>query len=514
MKKESFKVTFVVLGAILFNVIFWNEKLGLNSLLFAAFIAGCIFALYPHAQKSKICRWLFAAHIVTVAMVIFQNTFLSKIAFSITMLLFISFSQYLHRSVVYAGGSAVLNYVFAIPNFFREIKNLNNKKMKLSGLQKLIRILLVPMLIVTAFMIVYAFANTIFSNIAISIAVAIQNWFMHIFDWFSFERFEFFLLGVLILCGLLLSKKTSLFSDIDLQKKDCLSRKKSNLKKWKEGAFSDLLSVITGRPSSGILALKNEFTIGFISLVMLNLLLLFINCIDIKYVWLGFTFSKDINMAAYVHEGAGLLILSIVLAMILLLFFFRGNLNFYKQNRRLKYASYVWILQNLFLVLSVFNRDYYYISHFGLAYKRIGLLFFLLMVLSGLLTLIFKIRFAKTSYYLIRINAWLAFFLLVVASTVNWDETIAKYNLARKNTIPPDVHFLLSLSDKTLPLIEKNKDVLQNKNEGRTTALQFFEFRKQQFMEEQNKYSWLSWNAADASVSKALKPVVMSSINN
>ena len=166
-------------------------------------------------------------------------------------------------------------------------------------------------------------------------------------------------------------------------------------------------------------------------------------------------------MAAYVHEGAGLLIFSIILAMLLLLLFFRGNLNFYKKNKWLRYGAYLWIFQNLFLVFSVCMRDYYYISHYGLAYKRIGLLFFLAMVLAGLLTVFLKIYYTKTTYYLLRINAWVAILLLVFASTVHWDETIARYNLARKSSIPLDIHFLLSLSDKTLPLIENNKELLE-----------------------------------------------------
>ena len=273
-------------------------------------------------------------------------------------------------------------------------------------------------------------------------------------------------------------------------KRILFSRKKHNLKKWKESSFADLLSVLIGKASKGMLAIKNEFTIGLISLVLLNILLLFINIIDVKYVWLGFTFSKDVSLSAYVHEGAGLLILSIILAMLLLLFFFRGNLNFYKKNKWLRYGAYLWIFQNLFLVVSVIIRDYYYISHYGLAYKRIGLLFFLAMVVTGLFTVFLKIHYTKTAYYLLRINAWAAIVLLIFATTVHWDYTIAKYNLERKSSIPIDVPFLLSLSDKALPLIEKNKDVFEKDNhtwiyyhgkEINYNAVDFFEYRKKNF---------------------------------
>jgi hypothetical protein len=287
----------------------------------------------------------------------------------------------------------------------------------------------------------------------------------------------------------------------------------------------DLLTLFMGRFANGIMALRNENTVGIISLVMLNVLLLFINAIDITYVWFGFSYTPNLNLTQYVHEGTGLLIFSIVLAMFVLLFFFRGNLNFYKKNKWLRYGAYGWIAQNAILVISVLLRDYYYIAHMGLAYKRIGVLVFLLMVLMGLITVFIKIHQRKTAYYLWRVNGWFAVILLVAASCVHWDETIARYNLAHKNTIPVDVKFLLTLSDKTLPLLEKNQDVLDPKKEtiqgegeylyrSGFTPKEFFEIRKKDFFEKQKAYSWLSWNAADTYVKRKLaEPVITSSLN-
>ena len=512
MKRESLKLMLVIIGAIIFNIIFWKEKLGVNTILFDGFIIGCIFYLYPFSVKYNACRWIAAGHLITAAMVVIHNTMLSKIGCSISLMLFISFSQYVHRSVLYAGGSVALNYLLSIPHFFSQLKFINSKSISLGGLSRPIRMLVIPFIIVIVFVVIYTFANAAFSNIASDIISGIQHWFAYFFDWFSLQRFGFFLLGVIVTSGLILKAKSSYFSDADLKQKDILSRKRDHLKKWKASPFSDLLSVIVGKASKGILALKNEYIISLTSLVLLNIILLVNNILDLKYVWLGFTFSRDVSLSAYVHEGAGLLILSIILAMLLLLFFFRGNLNFYKKIKWLQYGAYLWIFQNLFLVVSVFIRDYYYISHYGFAYKRIGLLFFLAMVISGLLSVFIKIYFTKTAYYLLRLNSWVAIFLLVGASTVNWDVMIAKYNLARKSILPIDVPFLLSLSDCTLPIIEKNKDILENNIVGRSTALYFFEHRKKMFLEEQQNYTWLSWNVADAETKKALMQPVISSL--
>lgn len=511
MKLRLSKLNIIFSGAILFNIIFWKEKIGINVFLFDLFICVSVFLLFPYSLKNSASKWILAANVLTAVMILIHNTELSKISFCITLLLFVSFSQYLHRSPWYAGGSALQNYILAVPNFFRELTIRKNKLTRLTNWPKYFRKLIIPLSILVVFTIIYSLANNIFSNILSEIINAVSNWLIHFFDWFSAERLLFFLLGIFIVSGLVLRSRNIFFSDADMKMKNDLSRKKTHYKKWKDSSWAELLSVITGKASTGILGLKNELNMGSISLLLLNILLLIINSIDIKYVWFGFTFGRDANMAAYVHEGAWLLIFSIVLAMLLLLFFFRGNLNFYKKNKWLRYGAYFWILQNSFLVFSAFNRDYFYISHYGLAYKRIGLLFFLAMVLTGLVTVFLKIFLTKTTYYLLRLNAWAALILLVFATFVNWDETIAQYNLDRKSVIPLDVPFLLSLSDKTLPLLEKNRDVLAKDsssgnqyyiNKSFYNAIEYFEYRKTNFLDQQRNYTWLSWNLVDAEVKK------------
>src|SRR2546421_133681 len=79
-----------------------------------------------------------------------------------------------------------------------------------------------------------------------------------------------------------------------------------------------------------------------------------------------------------------------------------------------------------------------------------------------------------------------------------------------------DICFLLSLSDNTLPVIEKNIDVLENdttfSKQHRSNAIEFFQTRKKMFFEEQKKYTWLSWNLADANTKKELSGKPISSL--
>jgi hypothetical protein len=525
MKVATVKLISVIAGAVLFNIVFWQEKLAVNALFFDAFIIGSVFYLYPHAFTRPAMKWLMLAHIIAIAALVFHNTILSKIAFSVTLLLMVVFTQYLHRSVWYAAASAVGNYALFIFSFLQNLQKVKNGKIKSAGIRKALRFLIIPFLILGIFLVVYALANAVFQDVINDVSIAVQHFFTRFFSWFNFDRFGFLLTGLIISGGLLFKANYNYFADKDAGKHNDLNRKKNNLKRWKESAFFDLLTLFMGRFANGILALRNENTVGIISLIMLNVLLLFINTIDIVYVWFGFTYTSNLNLKEYVHEGTGMLIFSIVLAMAVVLFFFRGNLNFYKKNKWLRYGAYGWIFQNAVLVISVLLRDYYYIQHMGLAYKRIGVLIFLVMVLMGLLTVFIKIHQKKTAYYLLRVNGWFAIIVLVASSCIHWDEVMATYNLAHKKTIPVDVKFLLTLSDKILPLLDANPDVLdvpvtENKGEGgqlflsTTTPRQRFEQRKAEFILQQKGYSWLSWNGADAYVkSQLLKPSSVSFLN-
>lgn len=514
MKNGSIKSLLVLTGGIIFNLVFWKEKMGVNTILFDLFILASVFYLYPKAAGSSTSRWLAAGNLVSLTMIIIHNTVLSKFAFSITLLLFISFAQYLHRSIWYAAGSVLSNYFLAIPNFISGLKRKKTSDAKTTRAGKKIRMLIIPVIIVCVFVMIYSAANTVFSTMLSNISDYVSDWISNFFSWFSPDRFLFLGFGILITAGLILVSGYKNFSVADLNQKNSLSRRKNAFAVWKETALADMATLIVGKRATGILALKTESIMAFVSLVLLNSLLLAINVLDIEYVWFGFKFSNDINLAEYVHEGAGMLIFSIVLAMLLLLFFFRANLNFYRKNIWLKRGAYLWIIQNFILVISVFMRDYYYVVHYGLAYKRIGLLFFLAMVIVGLVTVALKIRNVKTNYYLLRINAWAGIILLVLSSTIHWDETIVSYNLARKNSIPLDVEFLVTLSDKTLPLLEENKDIFSNQNNSIVyhgedgyvgNSFYYFENRKIEFLKKQEAYTWLSWNAADYYVKQKIK---------
>jgi hypothetical protein len=514
MNKDITKIILVITGAVLFNLVFYNEKLAINTVLFDAFLLSALFFLYPQARQHATVNWLLLGHVVCLAMVVVHNTELSKIAFVVTGLLLAGFAEYAHRSVWFAGGSMLMNVLMVAASFVEPIRFNRGPVIKGKAISRVIRFAIFPIILLVVFFCIYLLANNVFSDIAGRIGAQLEQFFSHFFDFFSWQRSLFLLLGLLITGSVLLKSKLDYFSVREARLHDGLQRFRKTLNKRKEGAFFQIIELIMGRMASGIMALKNENTTGIISLVLLNILLLVVNIIDVNFLWVHFQYKEGEPVFKMVHEGTELLIVSIVLAMAILLFFFKGNLNFYKRNKWLKYGAYAWIIQNAMLVSSVFLRDYYYILRHGLAYKRIGVLFFLIMVLVGLTTVFLKIWNRKTNYFLFRVNAWAGIVVLVLATTIHWDEFIAGYNLKRKSTVDLDVSFLLSLSDKALPLIDTNIIALQkrqndlqaistNRNAACDTC--FIEQLKQRelaFAQKQQRVSWLSWNYADAYTKK------------
>lgn len=192
MKNESKKVLLVAAGAVLFNIIFWQEKLAVNSILFDVFILWSVFYLYPSSFTNGIMKWLLAAHIITLCVLVIHNTMLSKLAFSITLLMVVVFLQYLHRSVWYAAASAAINYLLVIPSLFKNIQVLEPGQFNFSGIRKSIRFLVIPFILFFMFFLLYNFANTVFKQLVNGIGIGLQHFFNRFFDWFSWQRAGFF----------------------------------------------------------------------------------------------------------------------------------------------------------------------------------------------------------------------------------------------------------------------------------------------------------------------------------
>lgn len=163
----------------------------------------------------------------------------------------------------------------------------------------------------------------------------------------------------------------------------------------------------------------------------------------------------------------------------------------------------------MFLASSVIARVYHYILHHGLAYKRIGVIIFVVATIIGLVTLAYKVKNRKTTSFLFRANGISIFSILLIASIFNWDVIIAQHNFAHAESKKIDYLFELTLSDKTLPILDQNRHLIREKNYSyrkwssdfpwvkNQSLTQRLDARIAKFKVQYKKRSWLSWNLSD-----------------
>lgn len=285
---------------------------------------------------------------------------------------------------------------------------------------------IIPIFIFIVFFLIYRESNPIFDQLASRIN----------FDWLSVGWLIFTFSGFLLMYGFFKQRIAD-----SIQRRD--------------HATPDHLAVISedkGTLSQLTPAANLTYT-GVLLLILLNALLAVVNGLDVYYLGIAHTVPAGITYAQFLHNGTNALILSIILAIGIILFYFRGYLNFYAGNKWLKLLAYLWIAQNIILVLSTCYRNYSYIASYGLTHKRIGVYVYLFLCITGLLTTFVKILLARNNWFLFRKNAWIMYTMLIVAVPVDWDTVIADFNIShfqsdRKMEI--DQNYMVNLSHTNL----------------------------------------------------------------
>ena len=522
MSQSSAKTLAVGIGALLFNLIFWNEKQGLNVLLFDLFIGGMLFQFNTTSFKTRSVQLLASGLLVVDVLLIWHNSLITK---TIHVLLFsavVGLAQQTQlRFLVMAGLTYGLN-IFSVPvNALKSVLDLPILRGQQEARRGLKSVWL-SVLIVPIFFLIYFVANPKFAELS-------SNAFTYLANLLSFdinlERFYFFVFGFLVVGGTIWSHNLPVFKSIEDNLSDDLSDN-STLKNSENPEETPTEEAVKAHAAD----LQNTHKNAQNLLITLNVLLGINNILDIQNVWFyNNALLSATELKQFVHAGTYVLIFGIALAIFVLLVLFRGVLNFVKNAQILKGLAYVWLIQNAVLALSVGMRNWRYIDAYGLAYKRIGVFIFLLLVLFSLGFIYLKIKEKRTLFFFITRSAWTLYGVLLLACFVNWDAFISTYNLttATKSGLV-DARFLLQdVSDKNLRILMEHRSELFKKmpnkpfsesddadfsqpvfdNDSAKTA--FIDLRIQRkranFEREQSTLSWLSWNYPDAQNKAYLK---------
>lgn len=487
MKKQTIQFASMLVLPFLFNAIFWKESFGVNLLIFnslVVFILG--FFLFPESMRKRTVQLSVLLTLVSGLMVFVHNSVVSMLGHWASFFLTIGFMQENRSKTVFeAALQFIINFfgtIIQVPKHWqRASESVFGENKFAKFISRNIVLAIIPMVVFGIFFLIFLKANPVFSELVNNTWQYFTDFFSITLDAATWGRFVFFLFATYLIFSILFDWGIS----------------KNFLKFFARNEYITPTENASEHESN---YQRNEYKIALMLIGSVNMLLLIINIIDINFLWLSFDYSKVGNLSKLVHEGTGTLIFSIFLSIAILLYYFRKDLNFYQNNKLLKYLAYAWIVQNVILILSVCLRNYYYIDFYGLTHLRIGVGVFLLITLIGLVSLWLKIRDLKSFFYMFRVNTWALYIVWIWLTLVNWDVLIARYNLSNNFQNGVDYEYLLTLSNKTLPIIYENRSKLPN--EAYQNRLQV---RIEHYFKHQNNYTWCSWNLADAAAMKQLK---------
>lgn len=505
MHKPRFLITIALL--VIYNFFFWSEKLGAN--LFIFFTLGIVAMLFLNEENIKNRNVIVSmlASLYASSMVIFINSGYAKFAAFVCFMIFTGFvHQPLLKTVYNAILTTVSSFVIFPYNIYIELKYFASKFRAFKILLKFVKLAIIPLVFFVVFYAIYAYSNPVFNSYSVSFWDSIGKYLYDVFVNYPLLRFFYILLGLMLITAFIYNNKINVFTLIDNSYHETLKRDKRfkvHSRTFPVQKTHLMYTMFSYRFKFN--SLKLETKMGIVLLVMMNALLILLNIIDIQVTWLGFDAANIDNIAYYVHEGTYYLIFSIMLSMAILLVIFRGSQNYLQSNKTLKILAYTWIVQNAFMASSVVLRNIYYIDHyFALSFKRIGVMIFIILTLTGLVTMIIKIHSKKTTFWLFKINSTAAIVMLLIMSSFSWDKVIAEFNLKNPVKESIDIDYLLRLDYDALPILDKHKDILDKEYLEYSfifseygNGLEVYNTRVMRFLDEQENYSWLSWNLPD-----------------
>jgi hypothetical protein len=193
------------------------------------------------------------------------------------------------------------------------------------------------------------------------------------------------------------------------------------------------------------------------SLIVFNALFAVQTVLDIVYLYGGIRLPDGLSYADYAHRGAYPLIVTALLAGAFVLAAMRkgGPAEASPLIRRL---VYLWIAQNVLLVISSILRLDLYVQVYGLTELRIAAGIWMVLVAAGLLLILAKILKRLSNRWLVTSNLVALAVTVWGCSFVDFSAMIAQFNIENSRELggkgqPLDLYYLSDLGPSAIPAI-------------------------------------------------------------
>ncbi len=408
MKKQ----TLIFSSALLFVVLFYKQNLGLNFSIFAIVLAAFNIVNKPQLLKDKKAVFLLLAVVlssVSNAWLTSATTFFTVILTSFVFRYYCANAQLKLIPQLFVnvlGWFSALIDVFKIKAWFE-----TNSSKKGEYLIKILAYFVLPVVFIAVFLTIY-----------ISSSDTLLRWY---------NAYEINIDGLIVWMMIAGFYVSFVFWHTNIH--PAFEMLSNNLKT--DFSESTKMSAV---PTFRFLPIEFELRSGIITLFCLNIMLLFYLIVfNIEHLQPA---ANDFSAySSRIHSQIYLIIVSIVLAMLVILFYFKGSLNFIFNNKLLVLGAKVWIILNVFLVISAIYQNSAYVFALGLTYKRLGVYMFLMLCVYGLFFTYMKIQYKKKNYYLVDKMSWGFLYALVFCSLGNWGTLITVFNIKLEK---PDWYYL------------------------------------------------------------------------
>lgn len=195
------------------------------------------------------------------------------------------------------------------------------------------------------------------------------------------------------------------------------------------------------------------------SLIVFNALFAVQTAMDLLYLWGGVRLPDGVTYADYAHHAAYPLIVTAVLAGAFVLAAMRKD-GPGRGSVLIANLVYLWIAQNVWLVVSAILRLKLYVEAYALSEMRILAGIWMLLVAVGLVLVLAKIILDKSNSWLVMVNCASLAVALYTVAWIDFPAVISRYNVEHSREMtgqgfPLDIGYFEELGPGTIPAIDQ-----------------------------------------------------------
>jgi hypothetical protein len=463
---ESFPKKFMILvGFVIFaDWLFYAQPIGISLALFIVALAAAVIFCNSHQNT-------FRAYVIHIVILLFallpliEDLGFLSVVFGVmgvayfTQVVTTDFTPQLSQRLLALTWLLVSGPVRCFEDIAHAARAFSNQKRETSYANKLI-IWIVPVVLVAIFTMLFALANPL-----------IGDWLSYIDLWafirlVNFNRLIFWLLMLVAIWPFIficipLKPRENTSDDID-QSKDVP----------REYNFFGRASILR-------------------AVLLCNALFAIQTATDIIYLWIGVTLPDGVTYASYAHRGAYLLIVTALLAGGFVIAAMRPG-SAAERSPTVRFLVYIWIAQNVLLVLSSALRLEAYVEVYSLTWWRTAAFVWMFLVAAGLIAIIARMALNRPNMWLVSTMLYASMATLYVCGLIDIPYLMAQYNVAHcceltgKGT-SLDVAYVIGLGPSAIPALDVYRRRIPLSDPQK--------YDRQQLVDElsRDKDNWRSW---------------------